>query len=145
MNALPNKSEFLQSLEGLSYHERTKKAYEFGRDNASSPQLTEWINEMRKVQLRKQPLTLSTLTLPYPRCKLKRVLQSCCHHRLNDDELLLTNQKHNIAKFFVEDQVAVAAAIGSKTQSELLVNELNSPSKWFQNKAAKEVSRQVKE
>lgn len=58
---------------------------------------------------------------------------------------LLPPQKLNIAKFFVEDQVAVAAAIGSKSQSALLVNELSSPSKWFQKVAAKQVARQVKE
>jgi len=49
MANLPPKTDFLQTLESLSYHERIKKAHEFGRDNAASAQLSEWIAEMRKV------------------------------------------------------------------------------------------------
>jgi hypothetical protein len=58
---------------------------------------------------------------------------------------LLPPQKLNIAKYYVEDQVALAVAIGSKSQSEVLVNELTSPSQWFIKRAAREVPRQVKE
>ena len=48
--SLPQKDNFLQSLEELSYHERIHKAHQFGRDNKDSPDLVEWVKEMRKVR-----------------------------------------------------------------------------------------------
>lgn len=123
MANLPPKTDFLQTLESLSYHERIKKAHEFGRDNAASAQLSEWIAEMRKH--------------PDPVAPAMPAEEGFTE--------LLPPQKLNIAKYYVEDQVALAVVVGSKTQTEVLVNELNSPSKWFIKRAARQVPRQVKD
>jgi hypothetical protein len=57
---------------------------------------------------------------------------------------MLPPQKGNIAKHYLQDQLAFAATVGG-TQKESLVQELSSPSKWFQKRAAKEVGRVVEE
>lgn len=51
----------------------------------------------------------------------------------------------NFAGNFDEDQIAITAAIASKTQQETLVKEIESPSYFFYKQVSKAVVKQCKE
>lgn len=56
---------------------------------------------------------------------------------------MLPPQQLNVAKHYTADQVAIAAAI-SAAHTDVLLRELNSPSVWFQQRAAKEVGKRAR-
>lgn len=120
MDALPSKSDFLKSLEGLSYQDRLAKASKFGYQHKDSPALDSWIAEMRQHPAPDVPET----------------------PREEGFSELLPAQKLNIAKYYLEDQVAVTASVAAK-KTPLLVQELSSPSNWFRPLAAKAVVKQL--
>jgi len=120
MDSLPSKADFLKTLEGLSYEERLAKASKFGYQHKDSPALDSWIVEMRQHPAPEVPET----------------------PREEGFSELLPAQKLNIAKHYLEDQVAVTASVAAK-KTPLLVAELSSPSNWFRPLAAKAVVKQL--
>lgn len=66
------------------YHERMTKAYEFGRDKASSPDLSDWIARMREVRTNAINENLVSPSMPLqmlPLYRLKKGLLKSCHHK----------------------------------------------------------------
>jgi len=116
MDTLTSKQDFLQQLEGLTYEERAARAAEFGRKFKDSQELDPWIAHMRKH--------------PPP-----EVPQSPTEEGFTEN---FPPQQLNIAKHYLEDQVAITVAVAAKKTS-LLLQELSSPSKWFKPVAAKAV------
>lgn len=57
---------------------------------------------------------------------------------------MLPPQKKNTAKYYHEDQVALTAAASSKTNLDVLKNELRGPSTFFKRLTVKEVVKQEK-
>jgi hypothetical protein len=121
-NTLPSREELLATVDKLNYHQRIHYAAQLGKTHKNSPKLKELIDNLRKH--------------PDPPAPVMET----------EDEFteMLPPQKKNTAKHYHEDQLALTAAASSKTNLDVLKNELQGPSIFFKRLTIKEVVKQEK-